>query len=59
MATALEEIEYAKTGPHDYIIVNDDIESAYTAFQLVALGKEGADLQNLAALRETLPPLDT
>ena len=35
----MREIEYAKTpGVHDIIIVNDNIEKAFQAFEKVALG---------------------
>lgn len=59
LATALVEIEYAKTGPHDYILVNDDIESSYSAFEQIALGKEGNELKAFSALTDSLPPFDT
>lgn len=47
---ALKEIEYAKEGSHDVVIVNDDLERAYQLFKKVALGErvEG----------DQLPPLD-
>jgi guanylate kinase len=51
LTTALREIEYAQ-GPqvHDLVIVNDDLDRAYTLFKQVALGDriEG----------DRLPPLD-
>ena len=37
--TAHAEIEYAKTGAHDMILVNDDLETAYSAFERIALGE--------------------
>lgn len=49
MKTAIEEIEYAKTGAHDIIIVNDDLERAYEKFEKVALGE---DVES-----DVLPPL--
>lgn len=37
--TAVKEVEYAKTpSVHDIIIVNDDLDRAYEAFERVALG---------------------
>lgn len=50
LATALKEIEYAKEGVHDYVIVNDDLERAYNLFKRVALGEEIPS--------DSLPPLD-
>lgn len=50
LAMALKEIEYAKEGAHDLIIVNDDIDRAYELFKKVALGEE--------IKSDTLPPLD-
>ncbi|KAH9933343.1 guanylate kinase [Fomitopsis serialis] len=40
LATALKEIDYAKEGVHDYVIVNDDLERAYDLFKHVALDDE-------------------
>lgn len=40
LAAALKEVEYAKEGAHDIIIVNDDIDRAYDLFKRVALGEE-------------------
>lgn len=40
LATALKEIEFAKEGPHDIVIVNDDIDRAYELFKRVALGEK-------------------
>lgn len=51
LATALREIEFAKqTGVHDVVIVNDDLDRAYTLFKKVALGEtvEGDELPPLA-----------
>ncbi|VDB95482.1 unnamed protein product [Peniophora sp. CBMAI 1063] len=49
--TALLEIAYAKEpGAHDLVIVNDDLERAYTKFQAVALGEKIES--------DVLPPLD-
>ena len=39
LATALKEIEYAKEGVHDLVIVNDDLDRAYEKFARVALGE--------------------
>ena len=51
LATALKEIAYAKTpGIHDVVIVNDDLERAYTLFEKVALGEKVDG--------DVLPPLD-
>ncbi|KAI1796583.1 guanylate kinase [Ganoderma leucocontextum] len=50
LATALKEIEYAKEGAHDLVIVNDDLDRAYEVFQRVALGE--------LVESDTLPPLD-
>ncbi|KAI8996378.1 guanylate kinase [Trametes punicea] len=50
LATALKEIEYAREGAHDLVIVNDDLDRAYEKFKRVALGEPiESDL---------LPPLD-
>ncbi|KAI0726759.1 guanylate kinase [Fomitopsis betulina] len=49
LAMALKEIQYAKEGVHDYVIVNDDLERAYTLFKRVALGEEIPS--------DSLPPL--
>jgi len=52
LAIALKEIAYAKQpGVHDLVIVNDDVERAYSLLEKIALG-EG----NVAA--DALPPLD-
>ena len=50
LSTALKEVEYAKTGAHELVIVNDDLDRAYSLFEKVALGEkiEG----------DRLPPLD-
>ncbi|THH13042.1 hypothetical protein EW146_g7138 [Bondarzewia mesenterica] len=51
MKTALNEISYAKEpGPHDVVIVNDDLDRAYALFKKVALGEKPAG--------DVLPPLD-
>ena len=50
LATALKEIEYAKEGAHDLVIVNDDLNRAYGKFQRVALGEPIES--------DSLPPLD-
>jgi guanylate kinase len=36
---ASREIEYAKAGAHDLVIVNDDLDRAYALFEKVALGE--------------------
>ncbi|PIL25028.1 hypothetical protein GSI_12916 [Ganoderma sinense ZZ0214-1] len=50
LATALKEIEYAKEGTHDLVIVNDDLNRAYEKFRRVALGEP--------IVPDSLPPLD-
>ncbi|EJF64195.1 guanylate kinase [Dichomitus squalens] len=50
LAAALREIEYAKEGAHDFVIVNDDLPRAYEKFQRVALGEPIES--------DPLPPLD-
>ncbi|KAI0924056.1 hypothetical protein AcV5_009418 [Taiwanofungus camphoratus] len=50
LAMALREIDYAKEGVHDCVIVNDDIDRAYELFRRVALGEE--------ITSDLLPPLD-
>ncbi len=50
LATALNEIEYAKEGTHDLVIVNDDLNRAYDLFKKVALGE--------IITADQLPPLD-
>ncbi|EMD38856.1 hypothetical protein CERSUDRAFT_151559 [Gelatoporia subvermispora B] len=50
LATALKEIEYAKEGAHDYVIINDDLDRAYALFKRVALGEQ--------IKSDPLPPLD-
>ncbi|KAH9935880.1 guanylate kinase [Epithele typhae] len=50
LATALKEIEYAKEGAHDLVIVNDDLDRAYEKFKSVGLGEYIAS--------DSLPSLD-
>ncbi|KAI0641884.1 guanylate kinase [Trametes meyenii] len=50
LATALKEVEYAKEGAHDLVIVNDDLDRAYEKFERVALGEPIES--------DALPPLD-
>ncbi|KAG6852659.1 hypothetical protein C0991_010113 [Blastosporella zonata] len=51
LATALKEIEFAKEpNVHDFVIVNDDLERAYSLFRDAALGER--------ITGDTLPPLD-
>ncbi|KAI5122469.1 hypothetical protein M0805_008780 [Coniferiporia weirii] len=38
--TAVQEIQYAKTGAHDIVIVNDDLARAYAKFERIALGED-------------------
>lgn len=47
---ALKEIDYAKEGAHDVVIVNDDIDRAYELFKKIALGEQIEG--------DALPPLD-
>ena len=49
LRTAIAEIEYAKTGAHDIVIINDDLNRAYEKFKKVALGEE--------VVSDVLPPL--
>ena len=50
LATALKEIDYAKEGAHDLVVVNDDLERTYELFRRVALGEKIES--------DKLPPLD-
>ena len=51
LAMALNEIQFAKEpNVHDLVIVNDDLDRAYTLFKKVALGEE--------ITGDRLPPLD-
>ena len=47
---ALKEVDYAKEGAHDLVIVNDDLDRAYGLFKKVALGEK--------ITGDTLPALD-
>jgi guanylate kinase len=48
---ALKEIEYAREpGVHDIVIVNDDLDRAYSLFEKAALDEE--------VVSDKLPPLD-
>ncbi|RLV85909.1 Guanylate kinase [Meyerozyma sp. JA9] len=40
LAAATAEMEYAKTGAHDKIIVNDDLEKAYSEFKAFVLEQQ-------------------
>lgn len=41
LAMALKEIRYAQEpGVHDFVIVNDDLDRAYSLFKRVALGEK-------------------
>lgn len=40
LAMAMEEIKYAQTGAHDFVVKNDDLDQAYAKFETVALGGE-------------------
>lgn len=50
LAAALREVDYAKEGAHDLVIVNDDLDRAYNLFKRVALGEKIES--------DSLPPLD-
>jgi guanylate kinase len=39
LEAAEKELEYAKTGAHDKIIVNDDLDKAYAEFEDFVLGE--------------------
>jgi guanylate kinase len=59
LAIALNEIEYAKQpGVHDCIIVNDDLDRAYSLFERVALGEPVATELSRGVPSDTLPSLD-
>jgi len=52
LAIARREIDYAREpGMVDYVIINDDIDTAYQKFKRIAIGE--AD-----ARRDQMPPLD-
>ncbi|KAF9647210.1 guanylate kinase [Thelephora ganbajun] len=52
LATALKEIAYAKQpGVHDLVIVNDDVDKAYSLLEKIALGEK-------IVTADVLPPLD-
>ncbi|KAL5520014.1 hypothetical protein ACEPAG_1674 [Sanghuangporus baumii] len=51
LRTAIAEIEYAKTGAHDIVIINDNLDRAYEKLRKVALGE---DVES-----DVLPPLLT
>lgn len=40
LKTAIAELDYATTGAHDFVIVNDNLDRAYELFKKVALGSE-------------------
>jgi len=40
LATAIKELQYAQTGAHDVVLVNDDLDRTYEKFKNVALGEE-------------------
>lgn len=51
LATALAEIDFARQpGTCDYVIVNDNLDSAYASFKKLALGEEIES--------DFIPPLD-
>lgn len=38
--TAIDELRYATTDAHDFVLVNDDLERTYALFKQIALGFE-------------------
>ena len=50
LAMAMKEIDYAKEGAHDLVIVNDNLDRAYDLFKRVALGEK--------IVSDSLPLLD-
>ena len=54
---AIEEIQYAATGAHDFVVRNDDLDRAYEKFETVALGgvAESDELPELPR-NEAIPP---
>ena len=50
LAMAEKEVDFAKEGAHDVVIVNDDLDRAYELFKKVALGEQ--------ITGDKLPPLD-
>lgn len=50
LATAHEEMAFAKESNHDVVIVNDDLDRAYSLLEELALGEKIAG--------DELPPLD-
>lgn len=50
LAMALKEVDYAKEGAHDLVIINDNLDRAYDLFKRVALGEKIES--------DKLPPLD-
>lgn len=50
MNIALSELEYAREGAHDIVIVNDTLDRAYGLFKRVALGEEGVTGDTLPSL---------
>lgn len=42
LAAAVEEIAYAKTRAHDYVVINGDLDKAYVTFEAIALGEKDA-----------------
>merc|ERR1712080_282275 len=40
LKTAIAELDYATTGAHNFVIVNDNLDRAYELFKKVALGSE-------------------
>ena len=50
LATALDEIRYAKSGAHDIVIVNDNLDDAYRKLEKIALGEENVET-------DAIPPL--
>ena len=55
---AIEEIQYALTGAHDFVVKNDDLDRAYEKFETVALGgeTESDELPELPRNEDIPPP---
>lgn len=56
LGMAIRELEYARTGAHDIIIVNDSLDRAYENFKRVALGESVPSEQLPPSLQEPSTP---
>ena len=54
---AIREVEYAQTGAHDLILVNDSLDRVYDIFKRVALGESVPTEQLPSSLLEPDSPL--